>query len=131
MTLVAAIWVLVTLSKASWLFKMLGDALTSVPGIHTLRLYETVTYRNTAARTLPGLEYLKIYTATASGFGYYFSHDTNAASKTQWLETMVGLRFINLFVAQTRILLHGLFLNMIEESASVNPIASATPQGWL
>jgi hypothetical protein len=98
-----------------WAFKRLGDALGCIPVIKTLQLFRRVYgSRGGSQLTIQTLEVLEMFSfvvTVAAAAEYLF--DDHLQSRSQ------AIRVGSLFVSQTRVMFHGLLLNVMDEANHV------------
>jgi hypothetical protein len=105
-----------------WAIKRLGDALGPVPVIKTLQLFRRVNATrggNTITiKTVETLECYSLFITLAAAAGYLLhDHDYSLG---------VAVRVSSIFVSWTRVIFHGLLLNVMDETGQ-NAAGNETP----
>ena len=114
-----------------WAIKRLGDALSCVPVLKTINLYDTVMSRNrvldsqVTLQTLRVMESCNLVATLLAAAGYWFE-GANGTAVSQVDNISVGLRLSGIFINWTRALCHAWMLNMVDESQSRSIFVSST-----
>lgn len=109
------------ISPNMWAIKRLGDALTSIPAIHTINLYRRITthpanaaenrHGQTFIQTVLGVEYWSLGITFVASAGYYM--DNHEDKGNDWWR---AFRVSAIFLTHLKIFMHGIMLNMIDEA---------------
>ena len=98
-----------------WAIKRFGDALGCVPVIKTLRTFRRVYSsrggNNIIIKSLEALEFYSLAITIAAAVGYFF--DSRRSTVGQ------AVRVASIFVSETRVIFHGLLLNITDEASHV------------
>ena len=117
--IVFSIWV----NPKFWAIKKFGDALTCVPVLKTIFLYDTVMSRNrildsqVTLQTLRVMESINLVAIFMAGAGYWFE-DASGTVGTLTKDVCGGFRLSGFFILWARVLCHAWMLNMVDESQS-------------
>ena len=117
--IIISIWV----SPKFWAIKKVGDALTCVPVLKTIYLYDNVMSRNrildsqVTLQTLRVMESINLVAILMAAAGYWFE-DASGTVGTLTKNVCGGLRLSGIFIIWARVLCHAWMLNMVDESQS-------------
>ena len=120
---IAGIALSILVNPRFWAIKRVGDALSCIPVLKTINLYDTVMSRNrildsqVTLQTLRVIESCNLVATLLAAAGYWFE-ETSGTNALLFENISVGLRLSGIFINWTRALCHAWMLNMVDESQS-------------
>lgn len=128
----------IAISPEYWALKRFGDALSCIPVLKTIALYDKVMTRNhildsqITIQTLRVMEMVNLVATLLAAAGYWFgggqsSNLTALDSMTLLRNVSIGFRQFGIFANWTRAFCHGLMLNIVDEAQQRPPVVATAP----
>lgn len=112
-----------------WLLKKVANSLASIPVLRTLRQYNSVTTvglhingrGNVLSQSLMLVEYWNIVIQILVAVGYAYNRGIPEDEYNEWDEILLSFRSISFAADWTQVLMHAIFMNVLDELHSLNP----------
>jgi hypothetical protein len=110
-----------TFSTKLYAFKRLGDAVSSIPVLQTLRLYRKIVIsrdpRVITIQTVQTIEEYNLFLASLASVAYWYNQDIAHPLLHNYSH---AIRLASIFVTHTRTTFHALLLNLMDEAIQIS-----------